>query len=58
MAGYPYRSGIIAVISQVLGAWDALRLGRFRVGLGGYAPLPTIRNRTGSQGIPDPLTGK
>ena len=42
----------------VRGASGALRVGPPRVGLGGYAPLPTTRDSIDSQGTRDHPTGK
>ena len=58
MAASPYSDGYLAAISQLRGASSALWIGPPRVGLGGYAPLPTARDGTDPQGSRDHPTGK
>ena len=58
MAASPYSDGYLAAISQLRGASSALWIGPPRVGLGGYAPLPTARDGTDPQGSRDHPTGR
>ena len=58
IAASPLRDGYLADISQLRGASSALWVSPPRVGLGGYAPLPTARDGTDPQGSRDHPTGK